>query len=93
MYYQKMHLSLWSNEGKGFKLNRDQWSPSPSGLMTPDLSFFGVMGGIRVRREVDEVLHPSFLMPAAHACRSSVMIFGWSGSVQQDVLKNELLTN
>lgn len=44
-------------------------------------------GGIRVRREVDEVLHPSFLMPAAHACRSSVMIFGWSGSVQQDVLK------
>lgn len=50
MHYQKMHLSLWSNEGEGFKLNRDQWSPIPSGLMTPDLSFFGVMGGIRVRR-------------------------------------------
>lgn len=50
MYYQKMHLSLWSNEGEGFKLNRDQWSPIPSGLMTPDLSFFGEMGGIRVRR-------------------------------------------
>lgn len=79
MYYQKIHLSVWSNEGKKFKLNRDQWSPIPSGLTTPDLSLFRVMGGIRVRREVDEVLHPSYLMPAAHACRRSVMIFGWSG--------------
>ena len=39
-------------------------------------------GRIRVRREADEVMHPSCLMPNIQACEGSVIIwggFGWSG--------------
>ncbi len=37
---------------------------------------------IRVRREVDEVMHPSCLVPTVQACSGSAMIWGccsWSG--------------
>ncbi|KAF7652311.1 hypothetical protein LDENG_00098550 [Lucifuga dentata] len=39
-------------------------------------------GHIRVRREADEVMHPSCLVPTIQACGGSVMIWGcfsWSG--------------
>ena len=39
-------------------------------------------GRIRVRREADEVMHPSCLMPNVQACEGSVIIWGgfsWSG--------------
>ncbi len=39
-------------------------------------------GCIRVRREADEVMHPSYLVPTVQACGGSAMICGccsWSG--------------
>lgn len=39
-------------------------------------------GRIRVRREADEVMHPSCLVPTVQACGGSAMIWGccsWSG--------------
>jgi len=39
-------------------------------------------GSIRITREVDEVIHPSCLVPTVPACRGSAMIWGccrWSG--------------
>ena len=39
-------------------------------------------GGIRVRREADEVIHPSWILSTVQACGGSAMIWGccsWSG--------------
>ena len=53
--------------------------------MWSDVSRFTLFqsdGYIGVRREVDEVRHPSCLVPTVQACRGSVMIWGccsWSG--------------
>ena len=47
--------------------------------MWSDVSRFTLFqsdGYIGVRREVDEVMHPSCLVPTVQACRGSVMIWG-----------------
>ncbi len=56
-----------------------------SGAMWSDESRFTLFqsdGRIRVRREADEVMHPSYLVPTVQACGGSAMICGccsWSG--------------
>ena len=45
-------------------------------LMSPDLMFCSD-GDIRVGRELDQAMHPSFLVPPVQACGGySVMIWG-----------------
>ena len=59
----------------------DQWKK----VMWSDesrLTLFQSDGSIRVRREADEVMHPSCLVPIVQACGGSIMIWGccsWSG--------------
>ena len=63
-------IGLWSNGRRS------------CGPMSPDLPCSRVMGVIRVRREADEVMHPSCLVPTVQACGGSAMIWGccsWSG--------------
>jgi len=48
----------------------DMWSDESR------FTLFQSDGHIRVRREVDEVLHPSCLVPTVQACGNSAMIWG-----------------
>ena len=61
-----MKIGLWSN---GRRLDESRFT------------LFQSDGNIRVRREADEVMHPSFLVPTVQACGGSAMIWGcfsWS---------------
>ena len=68
----------FAKEYKGWTLEqwkKVMWSKSRFTLFQSD-------GHIRVRREADEVMHPSCLVPTVQACGGSAMIWGccsWSG--------------
>ncbi len=73
-----------ANRKKGLDIKDwtlEQWKK----VMWSDESRFTLFqsdGRIRVRREADEVMHPSCLVPTVQACGGSAMICGccsWSG--------------
>ena len=78
---RKPHISE-DNQKKKLRFAREQkiglWSDGKKVMWSDEARFtlFQSDGDIRVRREADEVMHPSCLMPTVQACGGSVMIWG-----------------